>query len=406
MNQIDFKQLEKWAKNILKDDYDKFDINQESDFKISLAENKTIIREKFKIFLKEIQPTKAEIRTEQEKNNFLIKKEIEKQEQQAQLEFEKVLEKINLTTTTEELEKQYFIPKQYVKMVANGFARGYLLYGEAGLGKSFLVRKSFNEENKSYVILKGHISPLALYEFLYEYRKENIILDDCNVLDNEINLNMFKGCLNEEERIIEYHTKSSKLQMPSKFLFEGTITLLQNNSPKKNENLKAIESRILTYNLAFDYPTKIKIFYEIAKSSYYDLTEQERKNIVNWLKENTSSATENLNLRLLFIVYDFYRFNKERWTELARSYIKTDKAIELIILGMNYKEWCEETGLSRRSYFNYKAVMESQKQSRASIYRALDLLQEGDKPKIRKKKRGEYEINSYASLNEFKQNGK
>lgn len=51
-----------------------------------------------------------------------------------------------------------------------------------------------------------------------------------------------------------------------------------------------------------------------------------------------------------------------------------------------------------------KVYMKEQKQSERTMYRALDLLQEGDKPKIRKikGKRGFYEINAYVDLSKFK----
>jgi len=356
LKQKEVDKLKEWLQNrfsLENADLQNFDYMNHIDNNLTLSENKEILREKLSQMFREL-PTKAEVKNELEKAEFEQLQEFKKQEEQAQLEFEKCLDKIKSTTTTEQLEKEYFMPKQYVKMVANGYARGFLLWGEAGLGKSFLVRKSFKEENKPFVVLKGHISPLALYEFLCDNRKENIILDDVNVLDNETNLNMFKACLNDEERIVQYHSKSNKLKLPNKFLFEGTITLLQNSSPKKSESLKAVESRILHHHLIFDYETKIKILYEIAKLPYYDLTEQEREEIVGWIKENTTKATENLNLRLLFMVYDFYRFNKTIWRELAKGIMQTDRIIELIVMGFPEKEWIKETGLSRRSYYDYK----------------------------------------------------
>ncbi|CAK0745557.1 hypothetical protein CCP1ISM_2100001 [Azospirillaceae bacterium] len=174
-----------------------------------------------------------------------------------------------------------------------------------------------------------------------------------NVLNNEINLNMFKSALNDDG-IVQYHTSSPRLKVPSSFVFKGTICLLLNDKPQNNENLKAVESRILTYELNLSYSDKMMIIQELAKSSYKDLSLNERNNIVKFLRENTSKATKNLSLRTLFMLYEFYRFDKDNWKKLAEKVIINDEEMKLIIDGMNWKEWILETGKHRATYFRYK----------------------------------------------------
>lgn len=267
---------------------------------------------------------------------------------------ELALLKISQSETSSELEKHYFIPKQYVKMVGKGNARGLLLCGEAGLGKSFLVRKALIEDNVNFVIIKGHITPLQLYSILYENRNKLIILDDLNILNSEINLNMLKACLSDDERLVQYHTSSNRLQVPSKFYFDGRLVILQNKTPSNNPSVEAVESRILTYNLNFDYQTKIKIIFELAKQDYDGISMEKRREIAKWIKDNTNEATENLNLRLLFLCFEFYKFSPNEWEQLAKESIKTNREAELIVRGMGERDWCIETGKCRASYFNYK----------------------------------------------------
>jgi len=355
MENQEIKQLEKWARSILKDDFDLFDLRSEIDRKVSLEENKTILREKFKVFLQELKPTRNEIKTHQEMVMYEQQKQFKEQEEIAEKEFNNALTKISESETSSELEKHYFIPKQYVKMVGREHVRGLLLYGPCGLGKSYLVKKALIEEKINFEIIKGHITSLQLYKFLYENRNKIILLDDLNILDNEINFNMLKACLSDDERLVQYHTSSSKLDIPNKFYFEGRLIILQNLNPKSNPSMKAVESRILSYNLEFDYQTKIKIIFELAKQNYDGLSLEQRMNIAEWIKENTSEATENLNLRLLFLCFEFYKFDSEKWKELAKANFKTNRHIELIVMGMSESEWCEETGKSRRTYYNYKS---------------------------------------------------
>jgi predicted ATPase len=67
---------------------------------------------------------------------------------EADAEFNRILNKIGEQEATPTIDNIYFIPKQYTKMVANGFSRGFLLYGNAGLGKTNSVIKAFKEVDK------------------------------------------------------------------------------------------------------------------------------------------------------------------------------------------------------------------------------------------------------------------
>jgi len=178
-------------------------------------------------------------------------------EKEVQDELKKTIETIKEDKTTETIEKIYTIPKDYAKMVGKGNARGFLLYGKAGIGKTYLVKRAFIEIGQEFVCLSGHITSLKLHEFLYENRKKHIILDDVNILENEKNLNLLKSALANDNNVVEYETTSRLLNVPSKFVFEGTITILLNSIPKGCESLIAVESRVLHHELILSYEQKI-----------------------------------------------------------------------------------------------------------------------------------------------------
>lgn len=313
---------------------------------------------------------------EGEKNKMT--NEFKQIEIEADAEFNRILNKIGEQEATPTIDNIYFIPKQYTKMVANGFSRGFLLYGASALGKTYSVIKAFKEVDKQFIILSGHITTLELYHFLYEHRTENIVLDDVNILETEQNLNMLKACLSDNSRVVHYHTSSPRLKVPDKFVFEGTIILLLNKIPKEAESLKAVESRILTYELKLDYSTKIQIIFELAKLKYKELSDTDRMTISQWIQQNTSEATENLNLRLLFLCYEFYRFDPHNWTRLAEKSIKTDNELQLIVQGLSQTEWCEATGMSRRTYFNYKNKINQCKSASKIPYKDCCLNNKGE----------------------------
>jgi len=364
LSSIQIDSLRKWASIFFSNDnkaIDVFDFNSEVDRTLSVNENKTILREKIKNLLNQykmdnvinLKRKEAEIMPKQHHEEIIVQ-ELKKAETQAKLDFNKSLEKIENDKTTITIEDIYYLPKQFAKMVAKGNARGFILYGGCGLGKSYSVIRAFREEKIDFEYLSGHITSLELYQFLFNHRLDNIILDDVNILENENNLNMLKACLNDNNRVVSYCTSSSKLKVPSMFSFEGRIILLLNNKPKAVESLRAVESRVLTYELKMDYKTKIKILFELTKNDYNGLDYNKRLEIARWIKENTSEATENLNLRLLFMLFEAYKFDNANWKRLGKALIKTNEDTELIVQGMGEKEWCEATGKHRATYYRQK----------------------------------------------------
>lgn len=360
ITESEISRLKNWAKKIFDDnhkDFEVLDFDAKIDKAITYEENKAALREEMTKLMK--IPSKHEAVTK-EKYDVLVDIQLKAAEEQAEKEFQNALEKIQHNQTTDFIEEIYYVPKQFAKMVANRNSRGFILWGETGLGKSYSVIKAFREVGKSFAYLTGHITPLEFYQFLYEHKTEDIILDDVNILDSIINLNMLKSALNENSGLVSYNTSSNKLKVPSKFSFEGTITLLVNSKPRSSEDMRAVESRVLTYELKMGYKQKIKIIYELAKQDYRGLNQDDRNTIVEWIKKNTSSATENLNLRLLFQLYEIYKFDKENWEKLAEKLIVNDMEISLILQGAREDEWCKMTGHHRATYYRHKKELEAE----------------------------------------------
>jgi len=368
LSKLEIKRLENFIKKKLKDDYDKFDISAHIDKSISYHENKRILREKIDLlFPIDKKIDRARIQTDKDIEEHLNQLQLEKIEEKAEQDFKKSLEKIEKDKTTSPIENIYAIPKNYIKMVAKKFARGLILYGDFGMGKTYLVLKSYKEINENFILLRGHITSLELYHILFKNRDKNLVFDDVNILDNEKNLNMLKACLDENSRLVQYHS-SQKMSIPSQFTFDGTITLILNDIPKRNKDLQAMKSRILSYNFNFDWKTKIKLIFELAKQEYKGLSKEERQEIAKWIKDNTSPATENLSLRLLFQVYQIYKYaRKEKldWKKLSKRLIKNNKMLEIVqeLLERHTKvtdaerEFIDEGYGSRAKFYRLKRML-------------------------------------------------
>lgn len=361
------EKLKEEVLNYLGEDFDLFDFEGEYDSTLIYDENKRIIFEKIK-HLKPKLPDKKKEAEILNNSGFKIIQNIEfdKYKKECENKFEEEINKLLEKADTTELEEQYFKPRSYIKMVLKNHLKGLILFGEGGLGKSYLTLKTLKENNlevyRDFAYLKGYITKLELYHFLFENKNKLIVLDDINILDNEDNLNLLKGCLDDNNRWVSYSTTSDKLKCPNRFLFEGNIILLLNCKPSSNPSLRAVETRVFNYEVNFNYKTKIKLLFELAKKDYKTLSKIERVKIADFIKKNTSEGTINLNFRLLFQFYECWLYDKDNFELLARGVLKEDEDLSLIReLLEKYnqvkeaeREFILITGKSRASFFRLK----------------------------------------------------
>lgn len=363
--EVSFKEWKEILKQ-LKDkgvECDTIDFNALSKQDTTIEVLKNFIKEEYGIEFNDISV--KELKNKKEEYEHLIKKELEKQEETAEQEFMKSLEKIEQEKTTDILEKIYFIPKQYTKMVARGYNNGLIIFGECGIGKSYSVLRALKEESTDFVFSSGFTTPLQLYNFLFENRKKVIVFDDISgLLNNKVCLDILKSALFsiKDVRLVEYQSKTPLLDVPQHFIFEGRIIIIA-NSFYDNRDLKAVADRVLFYELKLSYEQLISTIFELARQDYKDLKREERFMIAKWIKENTSQATRNINLRFLFKCYEFYRYDRAKWQDLAKESIINDERIALVneLLKKHTsvkeaeQEFVEVGNGSRRTFYRIKA---------------------------------------------------
>ena len=274
---------------------------------------------------------------------------------------------------TPELDKYFGVVKELVKIVVNGNATGLIVYGEAGLGKTYTILQTLAECGKKlgedYIYISTHITPLELVNLLYKYQDRIIVLDDVEkLLLDEKTIGILKSALwsSVGKRIITYYSTSEKLEAPEEFEFRGKVILLLNKIPKRNKEIvESLLSRVLTYKLDFSYEERLKIMYEMAKILKIPLE------VVDFLKSKFTPALKNFNFRTLIqlnIIKQYYNEN-ENWKNVAEKLLEQniDKRMkvvwELMNSNLSVKEQVERfremTGMSRRTYFRIKARIEN-----------------------------------------------
>jgi|TARA_R100000750_G_scaffold47_1_gene104 hypothetical protein len=257
---------------------------------------------------------------------------------------------------TEQEYHKYKTPSNFIKSVARGFNKSFIFLGNCGIGKTYLTKKILIEEGVDFRESSGVITPLALYKFLYENNREDLILvfDDVSSLINNLNsYGIFLGAL--YGGVVKWESTREN-NLPSQFNFVGKIIIIANKITSH-----IIRSRCLTHEMNFKYEDKINMMEIISKQSHKVLSIEERTRIFNFIKDNTNKDNLNFDLRTQYKAEQFFLYDKENWKENILSLLKKSE-MELLIACINkfdttkeaQEEWCKETGNSRRKFFYLK----------------------------------------------------
>ena len=358
------EKLKEFAKKYV--NVDLIDFNSIVDSSLSYEENLERIKEE----IKKINPNIVFDEFDEEKANVEFKKHYE---EQMRLEINEMIKKIKESKNSN-LDK-YFRPLiELVKVVVKGEEFGLIIYGDGGLGKTYSVLKAMSELNLEYgtefIYVNSYVTPLELYNLLWEHNGKVIILDDVEkLLKDEKTIGILKACLEanlSNKRIVSYFSTTNKLDAPEQFEFEGKLIIIMNEIKNSKKSVESLISRVLTYELNFNYHERIQIMYELAKELNIPFE------LVDFVKENVTPANTNLNLRTLKHLYNIYSYykangNQEKWKELAKTFLMQgeDKVLKVVWELMNsnmpvkeqVKVFLERTGMSRRTYFRYKAKL-------------------------------------------------
>ena len=243
-----------------------------------------------------------------------------------------------------DVEEYFDTLKTYTRMAARGEQNGVLVKARAGIGKSFQIEEVLKNEVEredshcwDYSIKAGYVSPMALYETLYEQQAEGnvLVLDDVEgVASSDTAASILKAALegqgSTDKRFVEWDSNSNRLdeEVPEQFEFRGSIIIVCNDVPSGNSHWQAVESRCMTYEMTFTFEERMDLIREVAKSPYESLTYEERMSVANWLTEHTTSEMEHVDLRSLFKCFDLKQssvLDGEEWKRHAAEQLGIDK---------------------------------------------------------------------------------
>lgn len=208
----------------------------------------------------------------------------------------------------------------------------FILSSPAGLGKTTTVLgrlKSLGlEDNKNYIYVNGHMTPLRLFDFL---RASNvlddpkiIVFDDVDaLLANKTSLAIMKAALSTSvngKRIVSY--ESSTGANAGSFEIKTKVILITNNL-SQNKALKPLTDRGIVYDLEAS-PEELAEYIERNLESFGGKLEIEEK-VKVWEKVHRFIDVPGFSLRALDRAMAFRKTDKENWYELFVRTLKKNK---------------------------------------------------------------------------------
>lgn len=172
-------------------------------------------------------------------------------------------QKLSFMTVVEKRDPKVMFSnlERLTKMVGRGIQPSLVITGGAGLGKTYLVKKTLTdmglEEAKQFVHFKGRATAAGLFVTLYENCDKIIVLDDCDsVFKDDDAVNILKAALDSyDTRKLSYiSTKPLKDAygdpVPRHFEFTGKIIFISNIAQSRLD--EAIKSRSFVSDISMN----------------------------------------------------------------------------------------------------------------------------------------------------------
>ena len=248
-------------------------------------------------------------------------------------------------------------------MVCRGISPLAIIRGSGGLGKSWNVTETLNEEgfllDRDYVTISGHSTPLELYNLLYAHKdKKVILLDDVSgLLENNTSVSLLKAASwGIKKRLVSYNTTSEKLTVPELFEMKAGLIVIVNEEPRKDKSFKALMTRGLVCEVEFTHTEVLSILKEVAVKSYPHLPLDKRLEVYKFIEDNVHIASQ-INIRTLIKSFQAYQYGED-WKEIILNLLKPNADLKLVkeLIDKHHrvkdavKEWIEQTGESKRKF--------------------------------------------------------
>jgi len=353
----DFIEIYKYLKRELEKknfDIKQFDILAYLDFSLSKTENLENLKKIFSDYgISFSDDIKSNIEKWQEQQIEFIE-EITKQEE------EEIKNKI-ISGADNDIIKHFKDIENMIKVLVNSNEKkGLIILGAKGLGKTYSTIYFLKKLGIKYEMVRGHISPIALFNVISRNNENVILFDDCLTLFKDDKKVGFILNALDEIGIVDYRTYNMATggETTNKFVFKGKMIFIFNEFNEKNIILKALRDRCFTLSLNIKRKEILEMLYTLAKKDNLIF-------LVDWLKERKIE----LSLRDYLTLKAIYKVVGENWQSLAEKVIDNEidretNEIDKLIIKINEenpdksnnekaKIFSNMTGMGRMTYYRH-----------------------------------------------------
>lgn len=238
----------------------------------------------------------------------------------------------------------------------------------AGWGKSSTLERTLGDLNLPYHAIGAYVTPLALYNALAKHPNDILLLDDCaGLFGDSIGMSILKAASwasagSQGARLITWNSTSERVIQPS-IKFSGKLILLANSIPD-GRDMRAFLSRTLHLQIRFNHEQTAEMLHEASKQTEYFEDSETAEKVAGYLAGRVKKAgIQSINLRTLQMAYELARANPENWQSLLGKLVPESNPTAIMESlsqsEFSVEEQCREfsqlTGLSRRTFFYYRA---------------------------------------------------
>ena len=149
-----------------------------------------------------------------------------------------------------------------------------VILGGAGLGKSETIERQMSvskgKPNSKWAYIKGKITPLKLYQTLYDYRLLPIIFNDVDtLLKDETSVSLLKCvCDTSKVKTVQWSSTHAAFgTLPKNFESISQTLLITNSWEKVSQNISALHNRGV---VVLFRPTALEIHREVGEGGWFD----------------------------------------------------------------------------------------------------------------------------------------
>lgn len=237
-----------------------------------------------------------------------------------------------------EINEKFETLKLLSEAACKGQIRSMIVSGSPGTGKTYEVTQAIAHAEASNPlfyssVIKGTISPIALYIELYNAANGVLVLDDSDsAFSDPEALQLLKAATeSSNNRVISYRKMSSVLEaegIPNKFIFNGCVIILTNTNleearASKAPHYDALISRAHYINavLGSDREKVIRIKSVIQTSNILkDIlpNKEHHQEVVDFIDKFHPRARE-LSIRMVSKLAEIRAAFGDKWTAIAKT---------------------------------------------------------------------------------------